>query len=604
MPAARCRPKTMSNESTLDGYSEASGKSPRGGRQVRIPIRTKITLPYLFLALVLAAGVSLLVTRIVFDTIEERFSNQLIEAGRLSAEWMVREEVSLLETLRILARTTGVPDLVQSGDAEGLRQSTFGVVVNNQEDAVLFLDAQGSLVLSMVHRQGEGLEAYDFVRGGGQEFTDWGAVAKVLAGEQDLHGDKFAAFEIFNEDYYFFTTGPIFDEAGELAGVVLVGKSLDEMVAKLQQETRIQVTIYDFVGQPMESTFLSSPSLPPETASQILLDQDTASQRRDLSSRRDITVSNIDYEEILGPWEAREGEDLGVVGSALPKTFLVRANSVTRLQIFLLVAFAFLLVILVGLYISALITRPIQGLVNASSRVAEGDLEVQLRVRSQDEIEDLTESFNQMVSSLNRSQKDLVKAYDTALNGWAKALELRDEITEGHTLRVVELTVLLAKEFGFEGLALEQVRRGALLHDIGKMAIPDSILQKPGKLTPDEWETMRRHPEYAYEMLKDIEFLQGAVDIPYCHHEKWDGSGYPQGLKGEEIPLPARIFAIVDVWDALISDRPYREAWPLDKTLEYLREQSGSHFDPQVVEVFAKVMVGKTKPAEETEIAA
>ncbi len=604
MPAARCRPKTMSNESTLDGYSEASGKSPRGGRQVRIPIRTKITLPYLFLALVLAAGVSLLVTRIVFDTIEERFSNQLIEAGRLSAEWMVREEDSLLETLRILARTTGVPDLVQSGDAEGLRQSTFGVVVNNQEDAVLFLDAQGSLVLSMVHRQGEGLEAYDFVRGGGQEFTDWGAVAKVLAGEQDLHGDKFAAFEIFNEDYYFFTTGPIFDEAGELAGVVLVGKSLDEMVAKLQQETRIQVTIYDFVGQPMESTFLSSPSLPPETASQILLDQDTASQRRDLSSRRDITVSNIDYEEILGPWEAREGEDLGVVGSALPKTFLVRANSVTRLQIFLLVAFAFLLVILVGLYISALITRPIQGLVNASSRVAEGDLEVQLRVRSQDEIEDLTESFNQMVSSLNRSQKDLVKAYDTALNGWAKALELRDEITEGHTLRVVELTVLLAKEFGFEGLALEQVRRGALLHDIGKMAIPDSILQKPGKLTPDEWETMRRHPEYAYEMLKDIEFLQGAVDIPYCHHEKWDGSGYPQGLKGEEIPLPARIFAIVDVWDALISDRPYREAWPLDKTLEYLREQSGSHFDPQVVEVFAKVMVGKTKPAEETEIAA
>ncbi len=604
MPAARCRPNTMSNESTLDGYSEASGKSPRGGRQVRIPIRTKITLPYLFLALVLAAGVSLLVTRIVFDTIEERFSNQLIEAGRLSAEWMVREEDSLLETLRILARTTGVPDLVQSGDAEGLRQSTFGVVVNNQEDAVLFLDAQGSLVLSMVHRQGEGLEAYDFVRGGGQEFTDWGAVAKVLAGEQDLHGDKFAAFEIFNEDYYFFTTGPIFDEAGELAGVVLVGKSLDEMVAKLQQETRIQVTIYDFVGQPMESTFLSSPSLPPETASQILLDQDTASQRRDLSSRRDITVSNIDYEEILGPWEAREGEDLGVVGSALPKTFLVRANSVTRLQIFLLVAFAFLLVILVGLYISALITRPIQGLVNASSRVAEGDLEVQLRVRSQDEIEDLTESFNQMVSSLNRSQKDLVKAYDTALNGWAKALELRDEITEGHTLRVVELTVLLAKEFGFEGLALEQVRRGALLHDIGKMAIPDSILQKPGKLTPDEWETMRRHPEYAYEMLKDIEFLQGAVDIPYCHHEKWDGSGYPQGLKGEEIPLPARIFAIVDVWDALISDRPYREAWPLDKTLEYLREQSGSHFDPQVVEVFAKVMVGKTKPAEETEIAA
>ena len=208
-----------------------------------------------------------------------------------------------------------------------------------------------------------------------------------------------------------------------------------------------------------------------------------------------------------------------------------------------------------------------------------------------------------MVNSLHRSQKDLVKAYDTALNGWAKALELRDEITEGHTQRVVELTVRLAKEFGYEGLALEQIRRGALLHDIGKMGIPDSILQKPGKLTPEEWDIMRRHPAYAYDLLKDIEFLQEAIDIPYCHHEKWDGSGYPRGLKGTDIPLPARIFSIVDVWDALTSDRPYRAAWPIEKVLDYIHDRSGTEFDPQVVSVFIRVMESELDRVGEPEIA-
>ena len=137
---------------------------------------------------------------------------------------------------------------------------------------------------------------------------------------------------------------------------------------------------------------------------------------------------------------------------------------------------------------------------------------------------------------------------------------------------------------------LVYVRRGALLHDMGKLGIPDAILQKPDKLTDEEWKIMRMHPQFAYDMLSRVEYLKAALDIPYCHHEKWDGSGYPRGLKGEEIPVAARIFAVVDVWDALTSDRPYRPAWSKEDTLAYIREQSDKHFDPQVVELFFRVI--------------
>ena len=190
---------------------------------------------------------------------------------------------------------------------------------------------------------------------------------------------------------------------------------------------------------------------------------------------------------------------------------------------------------------------------------------------------------------LEKSNLDLAVAYETTLEGWARTLELRDRETQGHSQRVLDLTLRLARKLGFTDEELVHVQRGALLHDIGKMGVPDNILLKEGTLTEAEWVIMRKHPIYAYEMLSTIPFLRKALDIPYCHHEKWDGSGYPRGLKGEEIPLSARIFAIVDVWDALLSDRPYRKAWTQEKTLEYIKSESGSHFDPMVVDAFMQI---------------
>ena len=202
----------------------------------------------------------------------------------------------------------------------------------------------------------------------------------------------------------------------------------------------------------------------------------------------------------------------------------------------------------------------------------------------------------QLFERLQKSNMELAIAYDATIEGWSRAMDLRDEETEGHTQRVVEKAMKLAVDFDFSGEMLMHIRRGALLHDIGKLGVPDNILLKPGKLTDEEWVIMKRHPTFAFEMLAPIQYLSRALNIPYCHHEKWDGTGYPRGLSGEQIPLEARIFAIVDVWDALTSDRPYRKAWTKERTLEYIQSLASTHFDPVVVERFLEMQKKESLP--------
>jgi PAS domain S-box-containing protein len=201
----------------------------------------------------------------------------------------------------------------------------------------------------------------------------------------------------------------------------------------------------------------------------------------------------------------------------------------------------------------------------------------------------------EMFEGLQRSNTELSIAYDATIEGWSRALELRDRETEGHTQRVMEITIKLARVAGISEKELIPLCRGVLLHDIGKMGVPDNILLKPGPLSDAEWSIMRQHPQLAYDMLSPILYLKPALDIPYCHHEKWDGTGYPRGLKAEAIPIAARLFAVVDVWDALRSDRPYRSGWPEEKVIEYIKAESGTHFDPQAVRVFLRVISERTE---------
>ncbi len=187
---------------------------------------------------------------------------------------------------------------------------------------------------------------------------------------------------------------------------------------------------------------------------------------------------------------------------------------------------------------------------------------------------------------MKQSYEDLSQAYDKTLIGWSKALELRDECTEGHTQRVADLTMLICRLFGINEPELTKIRYGVLLHDIGKIGIPDAILNKPGKLNEEEWMVMRKHPDYGREILKDIPFLVDSLDIPYYHHERWDGTGYPCGLRGTEIPLPARIFSVIDVWDGMTNKRPYHDGHTNDEAVKYIQHNSGKHFDPEVVKRF------------------
>ncbi len=195
-----------------------------------------------------------------------------------------------------------------------------------------------------------------------------------------------------------------------------------------------------------------------------------------------------------------------------------------------------------------------------------------------------------LLKELQRTNFELTLAYNTTIEGWSRALDLRDRDTEGHTERVTDGAVKLARRLGFTDAELVHVRRGAILHDIGKMAIPDSILLKPGPLTPEEWEIIRQHPRYAYELLSPIPYLGPSLDIPHYHHERWDGTGYPHKLKEEQIPLPARLFAIVDVYDALTTHRPYRPAWKPDEALSYVNSQKARHFDPQITTEFLRML--------------
>ena len=195
-----------------------------------------------------------------------------------------------------------------------------------------------------------------------------------------------------------------------------------------------------------------------------------------------------------------------------------------------------------------------------------------------------------LFDSLERRNMELLQAYDATIVGWARALSLKEEETEEHSKRVVAMTVKIAMAMGMSDDQIVHLRRGCLLHDIGKIGIPDAVLLKPGPLNDEEWAVMRRHPEHGFQMLAQILYLRPAIDIPYCHHEKWDGSGYPRGLKGEQIPLPARLFQVVDVWDALTRDRPYRKAWPDDEALAYIRAGSGKDFDPKIVAVFSDLI--------------
>jgi len=550
-------------------------------RSAHFSIRTKLTIPYMILALLVAIVGGYIVTQVLLGSLEERFTNQMIETRKLASESMVREEDRMLGTLRLLSNIQGMPETILSEDEQKILDLTYPISFNAGEDAVLVLDSHGKVLTTILKSTETGKYLFPQIS---DDLTKSPFVSKVLNQVVDANGDKYSGLSFADWGNYFFVSGPVNNQDGKLVGIILIGSSFKVLLNKIHEESSSQVTIYDMNFIPIGTTFTELPSRPLLDSSTLLKNQDQQSLIRDISS------NNIAYGELLGAWEARDGEDLGILGTALPKTFLIRSSSMTKINITVVFVSAIIMAMFLGLFLSNLITQPILKLKQAASDVAKGDRDIRVSTNGGDEIADLAQSFNKMVSSLSRSENDLISTYDKTLEGWSLALELRDEATQGHTKRVTELTLELARAMGIEEAKITNIRRGALLHDIGKIGIPDRILLKPGPLTKAERKMIEMHPVFAREMLNTIEFLHPAMDIPTFHHEKWDGKGYPTGLFREEIPIAARIFAVIDVWDALTSDRPYRKAWPYEKALAYIISNSGTHFDPEVVTVFSKMV--------------
>jgi class 3 adenylate cyclase/DNA-binding response OmpR family regulator len=403
-----------------DGHFSAAAELQAQLPKVRIPVRVKITAPYVLLALLLSMAAAYLVSQVTLDSIEERFTNQLIETGKLSNDGMVQEEDRLLETLRLLAYSTGMAEAMTAGEAEQLRALALPIAINDRQEAIEILDRQGLSLLSLRHRREDNLEDYLTSRGD-DVFAEWKFVQNVLQRHEAGGRDKFAGLGRAPWGDYFYVAGPVLDRDGQLVGVILVGQSLPTLVRNLRQDTLAHITLYDLNGQPLASTLSTQNdalNLTPARAAEVLSDQDQASLIRQLK------VSSVNYSEIMGPWEVRGHEDLGLMGASLAQAFLVRTRLVTQLQIFLVVAAALLLIIGVGVYLANRITQPLLHVVRASAEVARGNLEVNVENHSHDEVAVLAYSFNHMVSRLREGSiyRDLL--------GRAVSPEVREQLRQ------------------------------------------------------------------------------------------------------------------------------------------------------------------------------
>jgi adenylate cyclase len=443
------------SQSTAKTVSEVHGRAaalePPTMPRVKMPVRVKITLPYLILAVLFALASAYVVSQVVFDSVQDRYFNQLIATSKQSSDWMVREEDRLLSTLRLIANTQGMADALTNNNSEELRNLVLPLAVNAREEAIELLDMNGISQLTLRKTSGGDAGNYETSRGE-TYFQNVDFVNLVKTGTVDDLGDKFAGFVQPPWGNYFFVDGPIFDDTGKQVGIILVGKSLQTLANEIKNETLATITFYNKQGQSLSSTLFAESdtvSIPTDQVTQLTNDQDITSVSRDLK------VNSVDYTELLGIWEARSGRmDLGVLGVSLSQSFLVTTSQVTRVQVFVLSLAAILLIVVIGLVLSNLITRPLIRLVGVSTEVARGNLDVKVDSKGNDEVAVLAHSFNSMIVGLQEGSiyRDLL--------GRSVSPEVREQLRQTFSSGNLRLegqeavaTVLVADIRGFTPLA-------------------------------------------------------------------------------------------------------------------------------------------------------
>jgi putative nucleotidyltransferase with HDIG domain len=536
-----------------------------------VPIRYKIIVPFAVLLVFVGIIGSAVATARLTDAAAAEFDANLLHSSLLANQTVAQIEAARLAELRVATDTVGVPESLAAGDIAGLTQLLMPIAANPTTASIQLrvLDRNGKEVLR-IHGTRTGLAIVDVTEG--SAFAAEPIVLKVLADEPDpVAGQRRLMLSNQSSQPVLYWVGAVRTTSNRIVGAIMLGQALAEIAAGIQDSA-----FYDLSGVRLASALTSPPVV-------------TDAVRQRLSPQNTVPVNHTDaghaYSALLSTWTMR-GVQFGFVAVQLDADALLSSVSQVRLILTLVFTGAALLTLLVGTVTASLLTRPIDLLVRSMRAVSAGDLHHRARVASRDEIGYLAQTFNEMTASLEEKTAALEETTFASMEALARAIDARDSSTFGHSARVAAISLEIADQMHLPVEEREALRRAALLHDIGKIGVEDKVLRKAGPLSEAEADDMREHPRIGHDMLKGLRFLKPSLPGVLHHHERWDGTGYPTGLRGTAIPLAVRILSVADVFDALTSDRPYRQGLSSDAVIAAIRAEAGLQFDPDVVSAF------------------
>jgi len=535
---------------------------------MRLSIRYKIIVPFAVLLVFVGVVGTGVATAQLTNAAAAEFDAKLLHSSLQANQLLSQVDADRMADLRRATDTVGVAESLASGDTTTLARLLTPIAGNVPAASIQLrvLDVHGQELLR-IRGSSEGPSPIDVTDAGA--FRTQPAVISVLAGANA--GERAAFLSDQPAQPVLYWVGAVRNTGDRIIGAVLLGESLTEVAAGIPGST-----FYDLSGVRLATTLGAAP-----VASEAVRRQLTA----DNAVRVNETLGGHYYGTMFNTWTIH-GSQFGFLAMAADADSLLSLVAQQRLILTLVFTAAALLTLLVGTVTASRLTRPIELLVRSMRAVSAGDLHHRATVVSQDEIGYLARTFNEMTASLEEKTAALEETTFASMEALARAIDARDPTTSGHSARVAAVSLEIADAMRIPAKDREALRRAALLHDIGKIGVEDKVLRKPGPLSEAEADDMREHPRIGFDMLKGLRFLQASLPGVLYHHERWDGAGYPTGLRGKAIPLPVRILAVADVFDALTSDRPYREGLNFEAATAAIRIEAGLQFDPDVVTAF------------------
>jgi HD-GYP domain-containing protein (c-di-GMP phosphodiesterase class II) len=535
---------------------------------MRLSIREKIILPFaLLLVLVGVLGTGLATTELT-SAASAQFAAGLLHSSLTANQSLSQLDAERTSDLRLATDTVGVPEALAANDLSTLARLLEPVVgnINASSLTLKVLDGQGSVQLDI--EQGQGGPA--LVKPAGQSFSGSPDVMAVLT-STGAAGERRAFTWNGPAGPVLFWVAPMRMPGGQTVGAALIGESISEIARHTPG-----AVFYTVSGSELASA----------VANPVVLNAGLLRKIPDGKALQTTqTIGGHTYGALLSSWTMR-GRKVGYVAIQAAEDALLAYREQFRLLLTMIFSGAALLTLLIGSATAAFLTRPIYSLVRSMRTVASGDLEHRAPIQSRDEIGFLAKTFNEMTASLQHKSAALEKNIFAAIEALAKAIDARDPMTFGHSERVAAISLHIADAMFMPEKEKEALRRAALLHDLGKIGVADRVLRKPGPLNHLEADEMREHSQIGYDVLKDLPFLKSSLPGVLYHHERWDGGGYPVGLRGTAIPLQVRILSVADVLDAMCSDRPYRQGLSFEAACAAIRNEAGLQFDPDVVMAF------------------